>query len=161
VILDAGCGTGLCGPKLRPYACRLSGVDLSPGMLEKARARDCYDELVCAELTAFLHNPPGTYDVIACVDTLCYFGDLGAVLQHAAGALRRDGRLIFTVESSDDDDAADFQLEYSGRYSHREDYLHRALEAAGFAVDSMQPAHLRLEGGHPVQGRVVSVRKIL
>jgi predicted TPR repeat methyltransferase len=111
VILDAGCGTGLCGPKLRPYACRLSGVDLSPGMLEKARARDCYDELVCAELTAFLHNPPGTFDVIACVDTLCYFGDLGAVLQHAAGALWRDGRLIFTVESSEDDDAADCQLD--------------------------------------------------
>lgn len=36
-VLDAGCGTGLCGPLLRPYAHRLIGVDLSPGMLNKAR----------------------------------------------------------------------------------------------------------------------------
>ena len=37
-VLDAGCGTGLCGPLLRPYAKRLVGVDLSSGMLERARA---------------------------------------------------------------------------------------------------------------------------
>ena len=28
-MLDAGCGTGLCAPLLRPYASRLTGVDLS------------------------------------------------------------------------------------------------------------------------------------
>ena len=31
-ILDAGCGTGLCGPLLAPYASRLTGVDLSSRM---------------------------------------------------------------------------------------------------------------------------------
>ena len=43
-ILDAGCGTGLCGPLLKPWARRLVGVDLSGGMLEKARALQLYDE---------------------------------------------------------------------------------------------------------------------
>src|ERR1051325_1673000 len=38
-VLDAGCGTGLCGPALRPFARHLVGVDLSSGMLEKARRR--------------------------------------------------------------------------------------------------------------------------
>ncbi len=28
-VLDAGCGTGLCGPLIAPYARRLVGVDLS------------------------------------------------------------------------------------------------------------------------------------
>ena len=34
-ILDAGCGTGLCAPALLPYAARLTGVDLSPAMVER------------------------------------------------------------------------------------------------------------------------------
>jgi predicted TPR repeat methyltransferase len=46
VVLDAGCGTGLCGPLLAPYAARLIGVDLSAAMLDKARGRDAYHELV-------------------------------------------------------------------------------------------------------------------
>ena len=36
-VLDIGCGTGLCGPLLRPIAVSLCGVDLSAGMIEKAR----------------------------------------------------------------------------------------------------------------------------
>ena len=39
-ILDAGCGTGLCGPLLAPYARRLVGVDLSDGMLKHAREKN-------------------------------------------------------------------------------------------------------------------------
>lgn len=38
-VLDAGCGTGLCAALLRPFANRLTGIDLSEGMLSKARAR--------------------------------------------------------------------------------------------------------------------------
>jgi len=52
-VLDAGCGTGWCGPLLRSTAGHLVGVDLSP----HARAgpqRGVYDELHEAELTAFL-----------------------------------------------------------------------------------------------------------
>ena len=45
-VLDAGCGTGLCGPLLRPYARRLVGVDLSTGMLAQARGRGVYEDLV-------------------------------------------------------------------------------------------------------------------
>ena len=53
-VLDAGCGTGLCGPLLRPYASRLVGVDLSSGMLEHARHKQIYTDLAQAELTEFL-----------------------------------------------------------------------------------------------------------
>ena len=53
-VLDAGCGTGLCGPLVAPYARRLVGVDLSAPMLAQARAREVYDELVKGELTAYL-----------------------------------------------------------------------------------------------------------
>ena len=38
-ILDAGCGTGLCGGLLKPHARWLEGIDLSPNMLEQAKSR--------------------------------------------------------------------------------------------------------------------------
>jgi predicted TPR repeat methyltransferase len=53
-VIDAGCGTGLCGPLLRPRAAFMAGVDLSAAMIELARKRAVYDALVVAELTAYL-----------------------------------------------------------------------------------------------------------
>ena len=97
-VLDAGCGTGLCGPLVAPYARRLVGVDLSEGMLARARARNVYDELVRRELTAYLHDCTGAFDVIVSADTLVYFGPLEEVLAAAGNALRAGGVLIFTVE---------------------------------------------------------------
>ena len=80
LILDAGCGTGLCGALIRPLAKVLRGVDLSTGMLERARARGIYDSLHHAELTAYLGGAAERYHAIVSADTLCYFGELGEFL---------------------------------------------------------------------------------
>ena len=48
-------------------------------MIEKARARQVYDDLIVAELTAYLQSAAGSYDLIASADTLVYFGDLRPV----------------------------------------------------------------------------------
>jgi predicted TPR repeat methyltransferase len=53
-ILDLGCGTGLAGPLLAKPGRHLTGLDLSPGMLDKARARGCYNALIAAEACAYL-----------------------------------------------------------------------------------------------------------
>jgi len=157
VVLDAGCGTGLCGPLLRPHARQLTGVDLSAGMLAKAEPRQVYDGLVKAELTAFIEGEPaGRYDLIVSADTLCYFGDLGAVTRAAARALAPGGWLVFTVEGLPQDSAEDFHLNPHGRYSHGAGYVRRVLGEAGLAVRSVAPAHLRTEGGKPVSGFLVA-----
>ena len=39
VVLEVGCGTGLVLSRIRQFARSARGVDLSPGMLELARAR--------------------------------------------------------------------------------------------------------------------------
>lgn len=154
--LDAGCGTGLCGPLVKARFAHLAGVDLSAGMLAKAQARGCYDELAQAELTSFLQQHPGRYDAVMSADTLCYFGAVDGVIQAAHAALKPGGVFVFTVEACDNPPAAGFRINHNGRYSHGDDYLERVLAAAGFAARQLTRDVLRQESGKPVQGFVVS-----
>jgi predicted TPR repeat methyltransferase len=161
VALDAGCGTGLCGPLIRPYVGRLVGVDLSSGMLERAKARDVYDELYHGELVAYLDSAPDTFDLIASADTLIYFGPLDDVLQAAHRAMRTGGLLIFNVEEGRERrGATGYRLQQRARYSHSHGYLRRALRAAGFGVLAIESAALRLESGRPVAGLVATSEKM-
>lgn len=158
-VLDAGCGTGLCGPLVRPYARRLVGVDLSPRMLQKAAERKAYDELVEAELTAFIAAASQSYDAIISADTLCYFGDLSAVIRAAAGALKPGGWFVFTVEKAEPAGApGGFKINRHGRYSHTGDYLRDTLVSAGFAEPALNEHVLRFEWREPVVGWLVRVR---
>ena len=154
-ILDAGCGTGLCGPLLRSMARRLVGVDLSPGMIDKARPRDVYDELVVGELCAFMRTRPGAFDVIVSADTLVYFGALEEAAAAAHQCIRPGGMLAFTVERLADA-AEPYRIQPHGRYAHREDYVRHVLLNAGFARVDIKPVVLRRERGEDVHGHLVA-----
>ena len=155
-ILDAGCGTGLCGHFLRPLASTLTGIDLSSGMLRRAQALKLYDQLIEAELTAFLKAHSQTYDAVISADTLCYFGALDAMFGATAQALRPGGYLLFTVEKAPASAGYGYHLQSHGRYSHAPEYVRRELENAGFHVKALNDAELRMESGKPVQGLVVT-----
>ena len=159
-VLDAGCGTGLCGPLIRAMAGRLTGVDLSSKMIDRARTRSVYDELHVAELSAFLRSNAEAFDAIVSADTLVYFGALDEPLRAARAALRPDGLLIFTLESLNGDAATeDHRLQFHGRYAHSETYVRRAVRDAGLALETVAhetPRHERLE---PVNGFVVTARR--
>lgn len=161
-ILDAGCGTGLCGPYLAPYAARLLGVDLSAQMLARAGPRRAYDELIKAELTAYLDAVPGAFDLIVSADTLCYFGSLDIVMRAAYAALRDEGVLIFTVEeATDDTGATGYCIGPHGRYSHARRYVEAMLIGAGFNDIEIAHAVLRHEAGSPVAGMVIIANKVV
>lgn len=87
-VLDAGCGTGLCGPLLRSTARRLVGVDLSKGMIDRARQRTVYDELVIEELCSAMRARPAAFGVVVSADTLVYFGALEEALAACEVCLR-------------------------------------------------------------------------
>jgi predicted TPR repeat methyltransferase len=156
-VLDAGCGTGLCGPPLRPYARHLTGVDLAPAMLARAAGRKAYDDLINAELTAFLGRQPQAYDLICSADTLCYFGALEPVFEAAAKALKPGGVLAFSLEDAGDQSSG-WQLNPPGRYSHSRSYVEGALGKAGLTVHSFSSVVLRTEGKQPVAGYLVLAR---
>jgi predicted TPR repeat methyltransferase len=158
-VLDAGCGTGLCGPLLRAAGKRLVGVDLSPAMIELARKRDLYDTLVVAELVSYLGEHPAAFDAIVSADTLVYFGALDAAVRAAARALRPAGVLIFTVEAVAAADApAGYRINPHGRYSHTREYLLQVLTEAGFAPPSITAVTLRKEATEWVDGYLIGVR---
>lgn len=157
VIADVGCGTGLCADFLRPRAKRLVGVDLSPGMLARARARQKYDQLVEAELSTWLASQRQAYDLIVSADTLCYVGALEAALSGAAQALRPQGLLVFTVERAADAVEA-YRLNPSGRYSHAERYVRDGLAKAMLSPIDIEPVGLRRERGDEVAGLLVGAR---
>lgn len=157
VLADVGCGTGALGPLLRDRCTTLLGVDLSPRMLDLARARGVYDELVEAELVAWLTARPCSIDVIACADTLNYFGDLSGALGAMAAALREGGHVVFTVEEAPTDAEGDSVLGRHGRYAHRQASVGRLVGEAGMDVLSVErlPA-LRREQGQGVPALVVT-----
>ncbi|MDV6034101.1 MAG: tetratricopeptide repeat protein [Phycisphaera sp. RhM] len=159
-ILDAGCGTGLMGELLRPFASRLVGVDLSAGMLQRAGDRG-YDSLVCSELVAYLNEHPDEFELIASMDTLIYFGDLAAVCLAANQSLSGVGApLVFTLEKWDaSDGSAGYHLNPSGRYSHRVDYVRETLGRCGFSEITVRESVLRKEAGREVSGLCWVARK--
>ena len=120
-IVDAGCGTGLCGPLVRSLARRLTGIDLSSKMLDQAAKRGLYDVLVCEELIAALDRFPGEFDLAVAADVLIYFGDLGPLFAAVAAAVRPGGLFAFSVETLADPGA--YRLLPSGRFAHTPSYV--------------------------------------
>ncbi len=154
-VLDLGCGTGLCGSYLKPYAARLVGVDLSANMLAAATERGLYDALVQAELVAYLEAADlPTQDVVVSADTLCYFGRLEAVFAGVRRVLSGGGLWVFTVEAHQDE--APYVLQVHGRYCHARAYVESQLLANGFCNLDVRDVELRKEGDEPVAGWVIA-----
>jgi predicted TPR repeat methyltransferase len=154
-ILDLGCGTGLCGPLMRPIARRLTGVDLSAGMLAHARERDVYSELECIELTDYLARCDAEFDLVVAADVFIYVGDLTPVFDGVRRALRAGGRMAFSVEAGEEHE---FELAATRRYRHSRPYLERLAAEHGFAVDAIEPGVLRREAGSDVHGHLAILR---
>jgi predicted TPR repeat methyltransferase len=153
---DVGCGTGLLGVGLRPMTGRLDGVDLSPRMIAKARERRLYDELGEGDLVAALNLRPAAYDLVAAADVLIYLGDLRAVFEAAAAALRDGGGFAFTVEAHKGDG---YVLLESRRFAHSLSYLRQQAAPAGFVSLLQEETATRDDRGQPVPGYVVVMRK--
>lgn len=155
-ILDLGCGTGLSGLMLKRWAGHLTGVDLSPEMVEKARARGIYDRLEVGEITTWLERDKNDYDLIVACDTLIYFGDLELVLKRAKMRIKDLGLFAFSVERGEH---GSYRLADSGRYTHSKEHIQAAAAAAGMKLLRLEEGFVRMEYGDEVMGLYAVLRK--
>ena len=77
-ILDVGAGTGLVGQRLNSHDySNIDGLDISPEMLEVARAKGCYENMIEGDLLSRLLIPDNTYNYIISAGTFTH-GHVGA-----------------------------------------------------------------------------------
>jgi predicted TPR repeat methyltransferase len=156
VVLDMGCGSGLAGITFRPRAASLTGIDLSPEMIELARARNLYDNLEVSEITAWLERDESLFDMIVSTDVIIYFGDLSQVIAAVARRLKPGGIFAMSTELGA---RAPFHLTDTGRYNHHPDHVRAVAEQVGLKVAAINEAFLRMEYGEEVMGLFAVLQK--
>ncbi|HEY5961970.1 MAG TPA: methyltransferase domain-containing protein [Polyangiaceae bacterium] len=90
-VLEVGCGTGLVLQRIKAFARSARGVDLSPGMLEKARARELDVSLASATALPFEDE---TFDVTCSFKVLAHVPEIELALSEMARVTRPGGYVL-------------------------------------------------------------------
>lgn len=156
-VLDLGCGTGLGAQLYRPFAKRLTGVDVSSKMLEKAGEKGIYDNL---ELFDILQDWtfPLKFDLIYSSDVFVYFGNLDRIIRSISLHLACGGIVAFSVERLEEDNK-DYRLYSSGRYSHSQKYIQNCLAQHGLQLMEAVESDIRKQSGNQVKGLLIVAKK--
>ncbi|MDD9875907.1 MAG: tetratricopeptide repeat protein [Magnetovibrio sp.] len=129
-IIDCGCGTGLLGARLAPYSATMVGIDLAPGMLERAARTGHYADLLEGDMIDRMAAITEPADLVVCCNAIYHIADLAPFYGAARSALSADGWLIFSADPCTD--AADIRISEPGEYAHGRAYLRRLARAHGF-----------------------------
>lgn len=156
-ILDLGCGTGLCGTLFKTHAKKLVGVDLSSKMLDYAKQKNIYHELVLENIATFLTHHHETYDLITAGDVLVYFGDLDNIFARIHLLLNPHGFFVFNTEISATED---FIMTQSGRFAHKKQYIEALAAKHQLKICSYQTAVTRLQNNEPVHGHLYTLQRV-
>jgi predicted TPR repeat methyltransferase len=154
-LLDLGCGTGLAGAVFRPFVARRVGVDLSPAMIARAKAKGDYDRLIVGSITAVVADEIASkakYDLVVAADVFVYVNDLAPVLASIVRVLAPHGIVAFTVETHS---GGGVTLLPTLRFAYGESHLRDAIAGAGLKLLALESAAIRTEKGVPVDGLVV------
>lgn len=97
VILDNGCGTGILFDYLRGYNCKVIGMDISSGMIEKARKLN--KNIICgdSQCLPFKNN---SFDIIFGRSLLHHLSDPAKGIEEMKRIIKNKGRIIL-VDTND------------------------------------------------------------
>lgn len=155
--IDLGCGTGLAASAFARDVDHFLGVDLSPRMIERARATGLYAELEVADMLRGLRpRPDASADLILAADAMVYVADLAPLLAEAGRVLSPGGLLAFTTETHGGEGVI---LGEGLRYAHAAAYVRASVEAAGLQLPLLEDSSARNEDNVPVPGLVVVAAK--
>jgi predicted TPR repeat methyltransferase len=151
--IDLGCGTGLAAAAFAKEVDEFIGIDLSPRMIERARATGLYAGLEVTEMVEGLRGrPDASADLVLAADAMVYLSDLAPLLHQVKRVLAPGGLLAFTVETHGGDGVI---LGEGLRYAHSAGYIRSSVEAAGLTLSRLENLSNRNEDNTPVPGLVV------
>jgi predicted TPR repeat methyltransferase len=155
--IDLGCGTGLAASAFAREVDHFIGIDLSPRMIERARATGLYAEVEVSEMGEGLRGKPdASADLILAADAMVYLSDLAPLLQEAKRVLVTGGLLAFTVETQNGEGVI---LGEGLRYAHGAGYVRASIGDAGLTLSRCEDLSARNEDNVPVPGLVVVAAK--
>ena len=150
-ILDVGCGSGWLSEYFARLGYQVTGIDISPKLIEMARERlqnvpygvDQETPLRHRFLVHDIERGPldETFDAIICYDALHHFEDELSVLRNLA-AMLEDGGTLFVLEGERPPEGSATEKELRGVMMEYEtlespfsrDYLRALLVQHGFAI---------------------------
>jgi predicted TPR repeat methyltransferase len=155
--IDLGCGTGLAASAFAKEVDRFIGVDLSPRMIERARATDLYAELEVADMLQGLRaRGDASADLILAADAMVYVAELAPIFAEAARVLASGGLFAFTTETHDGEGVV---IGQGLRYAHAAAYVRAMVESAGLKLSLLEDRSARNEDNAPVPGLVAVAAK--
>jgi predicted TPR repeat methyltransferase len=155
--IDLGCGTGLAATAFAREVDHFIGIDLTPRMVERARATGLYEELEAADMVQGLrHRRDATADLVLAADAMVYLSDLTPLLREVKRVLASGGLLAFTVETHGGEGVI---LGEGLRYAHSVGYVRASISDAGLTLARCEDLSARNEDNVPVPGLVVVAAK--
>ncbi len=147
--LDLGCGTGLSGMAFVDVSSKLTGIDLSRNMIERAKQKKIYNNLFVNEIETYLDSCSDSYDLVLAFDIFPYIGKLSSTFQKILSVSSKKCLFCFSIEKSS---CYPFKLQNTGRYAHSHPYIQETCTEAGWSVDSANDINLRKEKGKWLEG---------
>ena len=158
--VDLGCGTGLSGMAFRDVVDSLIGVDLSEKMLEQARCRNIYKDLILGDVTCVFSGNGIIYDLVIACDVFVYIGDLSEVFHAVSTSMEPSGIFCFSTEYLEDSQSCPrpFRLHSCARFAHKQTYIEDLAKEFRFEILKLEVASIRKNEGKPVKGMLVILR---
>jgi predicted TPR repeat methyltransferase len=152
-ILDLGCGSGLLGELLSPFASIMIGIDLSKSMLDIAAMKGCYQQTIHSDYLNVKHQQ--FFDLITASDFVPYLGNVSSLFDYCKANLKPQGFFILSYETSDQDSHQDFFLDKTLRYKHASLFIQKLLNEHHFNIVHREKAVLRYNHKKPIDGEIV------
>jgi malonyl-CoA O-methyltransferase len=95
-VADIGCGTGRHAVRLAAAGARVTALDFSEGMLEKARGKSAGVQWIRHDVSTALPLAPASFDRVLCCLVIDHIADLDLLFQELGRICRREGFIVIS-----------------------------------------------------------------